>query len=81
MLVYISGAAAYGWACIGLARLLRVARTAPGTTVREPGWGQRAAPARWRCSPCFIFVPTWFTHRMITINSIRYDAALPGAAA
>ncbi len=72
MLVYIGGASAYGWACLGLARLLRVGgkRLAPRWGA---GWGQRAAAGTVAMLAVFIFVPTWFTHRMITIRSIRYD--------
>ncbi len=67
MLVYVGGAAAYGWACIGLARLLRVGgqRLAPRWGA---GWGQRAAAGTVAMLAVFIFVPTWFTHRMLTIN-------------
>ncbi len=72
MLVYVGGASAYGWACLGLARVLGVAgqRLSPRLGA---GWGQRAAAGTVAMLAVFIFVPTWFTHRMLTIKSIRYD--------
>ena len=65
--VYISGAAAYGWACIGLATCARGARsgaaaqaTASDRTLR-PG---RPPPALMLL--VFLFVPGWFAQRMPT---------------
>ncbi len=72
MLVYVGGSAAYGWASLGLASLLGALgrRLLPRWGA---GWGQRAAAGTVAMTAVFMFVPSWFTHRMLTIRSIRYD--------
>lgn len=76
MLVCISGAAAYGWACAGVARLVaavlgRMARSRPDWRLRA-SWRLRAAGATAFMVLLFLFVPGWFAHRMPSVASIRY---------
>ncbi len=73
MLVYIGGASAYGWACVGIARLLGIAAQRGWLPRWGAGWGQRATAGTVVMLAVYLFVPTWFTHRMLTIQSIRYD--------
>ena len=77
MLVCISGTAAYGWACTGLARLAGAGLRRLGE--RRPGFGARAASWKVRLTGAttfmvllFLFVPNWFAHRMPSVASIRY---------
>jgi hypothetical protein len=71
MLVCISGAAAYGWACTGLARL--VVAIAERGRRRCPSWSVRTAVATAFMILIFLFVPNWFAHRMPSVASIRYS--------
>jgi hypothetical protein len=71
MLVCISGAAAYGWACTGLARLVGWLMQRRGRQAQS--WRVRAAGATTFMTLLFLFVPGWFAHRMPSIASIRYS--------
>jgi hypothetical protein len=77
MLVCISGAAGYGWACTGLARLAgaglrRLEERRPGFGTRAPSWRVRLTAATTFMVLLFLFVPNWFAHRMPSVASIRY---------
>jgi hypothetical protein len=79
MLVCISGAAAYGWACTGLARLAgtglrRLSQRRPDTRVLTASWKARATATTALMVLIFLFVPNWFAHRMPSIASIRDEA-------
>jgi hypothetical protein len=78
MLVCISGAAGYGWACTGLARLAgaglrRLAERRPGSSVRAVSWRARLTATTAFMVLVFLFVPNWFAHRMPSVASIRYS--------
>jgi hypothetical protein len=79
MLVCISGAAAYGWACTGLARLAgtglrRLSQRRPDTRMLTASWKARVTAATALMVLIFLFVPNWFAHRMPSIASIRDEA-------
>jgi hypothetical protein len=69
LMVYIGGAAAYGWAAIGLAR-------AGGSLLRRRGQsgglGLRVAIGAALMALVFLFVPGWYAHRLPTVKGIRY---------
>jgi hypothetical protein len=70
LLVYVGGAAAYGWACLGLARaggeLLR------RRSRRDTSLSLRLALASVLMLLVFMFVPNWFAHRLPSVRGIRY---------
>jgi hypothetical protein len=75
--VYVSGAAAYGWACLGLTR---VGASVWGRLHRSSGSHPRGGSRAWIATVStaviaglFVFVPNWFAHRLPTVNSIRYS--------
>lgn len=70
MPVCISGAAAYGWACTGLGRLL--AAVLRRGFQRTLSWNLRVTAGTGFMVLVFLFVPGWFAHRMPSIASIRY---------
>jgi hypothetical protein len=73
-LIYVSGAAAYGWGCLGLAQLAgaTLVRVKPlQRLLHSPGWSVRVAISTIFMTLVFIFVPSWFTNRLPTIPSIR----------
>ncbi len=77
MFIYIGGCSAYGWACVGLARL----GTRAMSRYRRDGGGTAGTrPARRSVSvvagtlvmlAVFVFVPDWFTKPLPSITSIR----------
>jgi hypothetical protein len=71
MLVNISGAVAYAWACTGLARL--TGTVAGRLFKRSPSWRVRTAGATAFMLLLFMLVPGWFAHRMPSVASIRYS--------
>ncbi len=79
MFVCVSGCAAYGWACLGIATLaergLQWYRRRTGSGHDSPA-GQfvwLAAAATLLVLVVFAIVPDRFTNRMPTIDSIRYE--------
>ncbi|HUY58838.1 MAG TPA: hypothetical protein VMV16_03935 [Solirubrobacteraceae bacterium] len=79
MLVGVSGCAAYGWACVGLATLVarvwgRIRRRSGNgrATVSNRSMTWLAAAATLVLLVVFALVPDRFTNRMPTISSIRY---------
>lgn len=70
LLVYVGGAAGYGWACLGLARL--AGSLLSRRRRRVPGWSPRVSAATGLMLLVFLFVPGWFAHRLPSIASIRY---------
>jgi len=79
MLVCISGAAAYGWACTGLARLAgtglrRLSQRRPDTRMLTASWKARVTATTAFMVLIFLFVPNWFAHRMPSVASIRDEA-------
>jgi hypothetical protein len=79
MFVCISGCAAYGWACIGLAALGArglqwLQRRTGGEAGSSPSqWIWLVAAATLLVLLVFARVPDSFTKRMPTVNSIRYN--------
>jgi hypothetical protein len=71
MLVDVSGAVAYGWACTGLARL--AGNVINRRFKRNASWRLRATGATAFMVLFFMFVPGWFAHRMPSVASIRYS--------
>jgi hypothetical protein len=69
--VYVSGAAAFGWACLGLARLGGgvLARFGQGGI----GWRARLATATLVVLAVVAFVPGLFTRSLPSPSSIRYS--------
>jgi hypothetical protein len=79
MLVCISGAAAYGWACTGLAQLAgaglrRLSQRRPDARTLTASWKARVTVATAFMVLIFLFVPNWFAHRMPSVASIRDEA-------
>jgi hypothetical protein len=73
-LIYISGAAGYGWACLGLAQLagaILVRLKSLGSLLRNPEWDVRVGVGAALMTLVFVFVPGWFAHRLPTLPSIR----------
>ncbi|HET9718657.1 MAG TPA: hypothetical protein VFP55_01130 [Solirubrobacteraceae bacterium] len=70
LLVYVGGASAYGWAAVGVARLIG----AGARRVRDRGVA--AAPSLGVAAVlmmlAFLFLPGWFTHRLPSVRGIRY---------
>ncbi len=79
MLVGVSGCAAYGWACVGLAslvarvwgRIRRRSRAGQGT-LSNSSLTWLAAAATLVLLVVFALLPDRFTNRMPTVSSIRY---------
>jgi hypothetical protein len=79
LLIQVGGATAYGWACVGVARLVSAA-----TPRLRQGWRISAAPALAVGSVvmtlAFLYFPGWFAHRLPSMNgisqSLRYQARL-----
>src|SRR5579863_4343474 len=70
LLVYVGGAAAFGWACLGLARAggaLLQRRRQQGTSL-----SLRLGLSTVVMFAVFLYVPSWFSHRLPTVNGIRY---------
>jgi hypothetical protein len=77
-LVYISGAAGYGWACLGLGQLAGavLARFASlRKLLGDPGWSVRVVVSAALMTLVFLFIPDWFDHdnRLPAWSSIRYE--------
>ena len=80
MFVCVSGCAAYGWACLGVATVAARAweRTGRGSSARRrtlshQSWTWVAAAGTLLVLVVFAVVPDRFTHRMPTVSSIRYE--------
>ncbi|HWE58863.1 MAG TPA: hypothetical protein VG228_04140 [Solirubrobacteraceae bacterium] len=70
LLVYVGGASAYGWACLGIVR--GIGALASRWRGRQTRLGLRLAVAGMMMTVVFLFVPSWFAHRLPSINSVRY---------
>jgi hypothetical protein len=73
MLINVSGGAAYGWVCLGLARIAAAGWSLVSRRSRARGWGSRVVLSTVVVLVVFVFVPERFTHRMPTLTSIRYS--------